>query len=536
MKYISLIVLIAFLASCSTQETMNQNNTSSQSTTQESEVSQSETQEATSSDTLQQSEEKTSDINIKDTQTISVELNSEDTQVNSENIQMSGQILTIKKSGNYEFSGTLENGQIVVETQDEKDVQIILNNVDISNDFGPAILVNNASQVVVTLADSSQNNLSDGDDYTFEDEDEGTGWAIFSKDDLVIQWNGTLNVVGNLSDGIVSKDELYIDNGNIEVIAADDGIRGKDYLGISQANISITAQWDGLKSNDDEKATIVINSGDIKISAGDDAIHSEINIVINGGDIEISKSYEGIEAQYITFNDGNIYVTSSDDGINATAWWTSSSRQEWNFQGQMPEMRDRPEFDESMQSSRPTRPQGDFGRSNRQMGWFGWGGWQQDDGSVVYFNGWKVVLNSNGDGFDSNGKIIMIWGTITIFWPEWNGNGSIDYNGSFEITGGEVIAIWSSGMVQTPESSEQVNTINVWLSQSYSSGQEIIISDAQAEVLFKIDSIKTFQNIVISSQKFILWENYTLSIWWEVIQEIEISDSITKVGTFNSRF
>jgi hypothetical protein len=383
----------------------------------------------------------------------------------------------------------------------------------------------------------------------------------------VINWNWNLEVTWNYTDWIVSKDKLYISWANIKVEAEDDWIRWKDYLLIEDANLDLIAVADWLKSNNEEKSTILINSWNINISAGDDAIHAEMYIVFNGWNINISKSYEWIEAKYITFNDGEINVISSDDGINArvkskNSWndkmwerlemwdnqgfpWEMDSDRE-NMHLIMDKKRNWEELTseeqailDKVEENRPTRLDMSFSWTMSDMWdmkmWWPDGWWEQDDGSVVYFNWWNVVLNSNWDGFDSNGKIIMTGWKITIFGPEGNWNGSIDYNWSFEMTGWEVIAIGSSGMVQTPAESDELNTINIWLASTYSFWETIVLKGSSWNEIYNLESIKKFQNIVISSNKLVTWETYILEISGKEIERITITDKITKVWSFNSR-
>ena len=62
----------------------------------------------------------------------------------SENINLSdyeaNSVVNITAAGEYILSGTLTNGQVVVDVGDEE-VQLYLNNVEISNNSGSAILV-----------------------------------------------------------------------------------------------------------------------------------------------------------------------------------------------------------------------------------------------------------------------------------------------------------------------------------------------------------------------------------------------------------
>lgn len=57
--------------------------------------------------------------------------------------------LQIKKGGVYYLEGTIDDGQIYIDTKDS--VKLVLNNVNITNKTGPAIMVENANQVYIEL-------------------------------------------------------------------------------------------------------------------------------------------------------------------------------------------------------------------------------------------------------------------------------------------------------------------------------------------------------------------------------------------------
>jgi len=130
--------------------------------------------------------------------------------------------ITITSAGTYSISGKLDDGQIIVDAGKEDKVYIILNGVDITSSTSSAIYAMNAKKVIVCLADGTENNITDGEKYIFENEstDEPNG-AIFSNDDLVFIGNGKLIVNGNYNHGIVSKDKLKIQSGNIVVASCD---------------------------------------------------------------------------------------------------------------------------------------------------------------------------------------------------------------------------------------------------------------------------------------------------------------------------
>ena len=194
--------------------------------------------------------------------------------------------IKITEGGVYNLTGTIDDGYILIDTEDE--VKLVLNNVNIKNSNGPAILVTSAKLVEIELAEGTENYLEDSDNYSTDNQDYDA--VIYSKDDLIISGTGSLTIKANLAKGIVSKDNLTIEDGEYKIEAVDDGINVNDI--------------------------ITINSGTFNIISKDDGIHADGMLEINGGTFNI-ESAEGLEATYVKINDGNITINASDDGINA---------------------------------------------------------------------------------------------------------------------------------------------------------------------------------------------------------------------------
>lgn len=233
----------------------------------------------------------------------------------------------ITEPGTYILTGTLSNGQVIVNCSAEGKVRIVLSNASITNSSGAAIDVRAADEVVVVLAEGTSNSLTDGSGYDTSGEDAADA-ALFSMADLTIGGTGSLIVTGNTADGIASKDGLVILGGTITVKAADDGIRGKDYLVIQDGTLDVTSAQDGLKSTNETDAQygdIVISGGTVTVNAGDDGAHAEGDLAITGGTVTIAKSSEGLEGHTITIAGGSTSVTSSDDGVNASSGTGSTS-------------------------------------------------------------------------------------------------------------------------------------------------------------------------------------------------------------------
>jgi len=96
--------------------------------------------------------------------------------------------VTITSSGVYEISGTSSNCQIIVNSESEENVYLVLNNVNLTYENSVPIYVQAAKNAILVLPDGTTNTITDGDSYTFEDSttDEPNA-TIFSKDDLTIR-------------------------------------------------------------------------------------------------------------------------------------------------------------------------------------------------------------------------------------------------------------------------------------------------------------------------------------------------------------
>ena len=139
-----------------------------------------------------------------------------------------GSTITITAAGTYVVTGTLTDGQIVVESADDGIVHLVLNGADITCSDNPAIYVKSADKTVVTLADGTENSLTDGASYAVAETDtDAPSATLFSKDDLTINGLGSLQVTANYNDGITSNDDLKIVSGTITVEAVDDATPGQ---------------------------------------------------------------------------------------------------------------------------------------------------------------------------------------------------------------------------------------------------------------------------------------------------------------------
>lgn len=505
-------------------------------------------------------------------------------------VTVDGSTATITSAGTYSLTGSLDDGQIIVDTEDEDTVRLILNGASISSSTSAPISIMTAEKAVIILADNTENYVSDSDSYLFEDpEEDEPNAAIFSKSDLTIYGGGALTVTGNYNDGIASKDGLIIAGGNITVNSIDDGIRGKDYLIVKDGQVTVTVQGDGLKSDNDEdtekgyisieagvinvtsggdaiqastdvmitggefflssgggssnfvdentsakgikgvvnvnidggtftidsaddaihsNGSLVINDGTFAIASGDDGMHADATLEINYGDFRITESYEGIESAVITINDGNFYIVSSDDGINVAGGNDGS--------GMM------------------NREPGQGGRQGGGRPGQGGGPGQDDFASLgsyyLYINGGYIVIDAAGDGLDSNGSIEMTDGVVIVNGPTENMNGALDYMGSFQITGGFLVAAGSSGMAQAPSESSTQYSLLVNLDTTQRAGTLVRIQTSDGQEILTFAPSKEYQSIVLSSPA--LAGGSTYEVYYGGSSDGTVSDGLYQGGTY----
>lgn len=374
-------------------------------------------------------------------------------------------------------------------------IHLILNGASILSTDGAAINGKQSGKLVITLAEGSQNTVTDGSTYSELDEDEEPDATIFSKDDITINGTGSLTVKGMYKNGIHGKDGLKIINGTITVDAANHAISGKDYIAVSGGTLNLTSAEDALHSATD----ISITEGKITMNAGDDAIHADSTVTIAGGTIQIEKSYEGIEGTVVMLNGGDISVISSDDGINGSNGLT-----------------------DDMATDEPT----DDMAGKRGMG----GAMGNDESVLVEINGGKLYINAEGDSIDSNGSLSITGGEIVIDGTVNGGNGILDYNGTGTITGGTLAGVGTSDMAQLFSDSSTQYSLLYGYDSTQSAGAKVILKDSSGKEIASITPAKTYQAVIISTPALTQGETYTLYLDNTKVADITLDSVSTTAG------
>ena len=242
-------------------------------------------------------------------------------------------LLTITAAGRYLISGTLTNGQIVVDTQEEKKVEILFNGVSVTSAFGPAVFVKSApKRVVLTTTKGSVNLLADGTDYLVPDDQQADGGiypnaCVYACDDLTINGEGTLRITGNADKGINTKDDLKLEGGTVTIQSMGIGIRANDSLSMLGGEIHVTAGGDGVKTANIEtegKGQLVVQGGALYITSTGDGLAAATDLTVSGGTVVIvTKDADGsvLQASATSVTTGNTGGSSRRPGGDMNGGW-----------------------------------------------------------------------------------------------------------------------------------------------------------------------------------------------------------------------
>ncbi|MDD3305950.1 MAG: carbohydrate-binding domain-containing protein [Acetobacterium sp.] len=406
-----------------------------------------------------------------DATAVQVTLDGSNIQVTGDGASASNGVLTITKEGTYVVTGNLTDGQIVVAAADTDKIQIVLSGATINCADNAPIYVKSANKVFVTLNANTVNTLTDGGAYVQTDDNTVDG-VIFSKADLTINGEGTLNITTNNNHGIVSKDDLVITGGTYNITSADDALSGKNSVKIKDGAITIdSSAGKGITSKNADDAT-------------------KGYVYICGGTITIKNSTEGIEGTAIIVEGGTIDLISSDDGFNGA----SASAAETDTGGK------------------------------------GGGAAMENDANVyVSISGGTISVNAAGDGLDSNGSLYISGGSVNVSGPTNSGNGALDYNGTADVSGGTVVIAGSTGMAQSFSETSTQASLLYNLTSSCAAGTEIKLTDASGKTVVTYTPDKTYQSVVISSPDLAQSSTYTLTCGSQNV-EIPLTGIVTSNG------
>lgn len=238
---------------------------------------------------------------------------------------VSGAYVTIEQSNTdavdgdeitYQLSGKSADGQFALSGLYK--CTIALSGVDLTCASGPAINIANKKRIQLSAKRDTENTLADCTGGVHKG-------CIYSKGQLQLQGNGTLNVIGNTEHAIKSADYIEVKNLTLNIAnSVSDGINCNGYFQMESGTLTMTGIGDeGIQCDldgttataatdddhtDEDTGSIYIDGGTLTVTGSATAakcVKAEGDIVVSGGAVMLNA-------------DGDIDLTDTSD-ISYTA-------------------------------------------------------------------------------------------------------------------------------------------------------------------------------------------------------------------------
>lgn len=294
-----------------------------------------------------------------------------------------GTALTIKSGGTYVLTGTCADGSVKVK-KGVTGVTMVLSGLNLTSADTAPITCAKSSGVSILAAAGTVNTLADAprnNDDEYPDNENAENAVIKCKDGsrVVLCGAGQLRIQANGKNGIKSG-QTTDEEGEASLV-----IRTLTLEIDAMVNDAINAEQ-----------SLAIESGHITISAGDDAVHSDLALSVGaegtaGPTIVVKTCSEGLEGANLSICSGDITIYAEDDCLNA---------------------------------------------ANSDLGNYAF---------TLSISGGSLAMESaDGDGIDSNGTLTISGGTVVVWTANTADNQPLDADGEITISGGTVLAAGGS--------------------------------------------------------------------------------------------
>ena len=447
---------------------------------------------------------------------------------------LSNDVTTITSAGSYILTGAYAG--ITVSVGNGETVHLFLNDATISGGTGIAISnTNKKSTLIITACENTENEVaSKGDDVsaihvkgTLKINGTGTIKVSAKKNGIKVSEglsiadstinltagnlalsarfieteNAKINVLSAGKDALNAEcddetqeftlDEGYVSLKNSKVFASvsGDGIQADTFVYITGGSVDIETSATFVSYSAESMATYDLSEDDFRyIKSGDTYKKVADDVATKGaryamiqstkgikcGEITVNGAYEGIEGAYVEIGGGTIYITASDDGINAAS----------------------------------------------------------DDESVnehIIISGGTITVDASGDGLDSNGTIYVTGGTLIVYGPTTGADTGLDADGGILIDGGNVFVASSKEMIEIPASNSKSNVL-VYGVNTVQAGSEIILTNADGGEMVRITLKKQAQAIILSTPELATNGTYSLYADENLLASFSVTETITAIG------
>ena len=209
---------------------------------------------------------------------------------------------TVTRPGvNFHLSGSSDNGSFKL--YGREDCRLLVDNLQLTNPRGSALNLRSDSRTYLTI--EGRNQLSDGPWYE-QEMDEKMKACVYGEGDLIVGGKGLLELHGRYKHALKTEGSLLLKDQFSLVVedAVKDGLVAGKHILVKGGSVDVTVQDDAMKCPGDfqmdggqlvlramgedgseglEANTITVNGGELKVLAFDDAINAARQISFNGG-------------------------------------------------------------------------------------------------------------------------------------------------------------------------------------------------------------------------------------------------------------
>ena len=235
----------------------------------------------------------------------------------------------------YILKGSTENGSLTLDGAYKCTVQLA--GITMTNPSGAAITINNKKRIQLSVKKDTENTLTDG-----ASGDQKA--CIYSKGQLQLQGNGTLNIYGKTAHALKSGDYITIKNLTLNILSAvKDGISCNKYFQMKSGSVSISGVGDdgiNVDLEEDDETTAQTenhedeNSGTLYVDGGTLVINNSAAPTIENGEV---KGAKGMKALCVALNAGDITINMSGNASKAIRCGdgteTTSGGNNWGWGG-----------------------------------------------------------------------------------------------------------------------------------------------------------------------------------------------------------
>lgn len=494
--------------------------------------------------------------------TTTITLADNDIVVEGSGASANGNTLTISEDGVYELSGTLSDGQIIIDAPKKAKVELVLSGINVSSSKNAAIYCKNCDDLLISLTENTQNIISDSHDYIYDDAaKEEPNAALFSKTDINIGGTGWLIVNANFKHGSYTKDDLVIEGGGFRVNAVADAIKGKDSITVLNGQFELTSGGDAVQASnadDAELGYVQITNGDFVIRSVGDAIQAETSLVISDGSFDIttdgtpagkSSSQKGLKAgTLLTVENGNFSIISEDDAVHSDVDVKIEGGTFYIETGDDGIHADRNLYINGGEIKIPVCYEGFEGTVIEINGGKSFIKASNDAVSAAagtpeaeafegrggnphvqaWIKGGELEVSAGGDVVDSNGNIYVTGGKLRLSAPPYpDYEGSLLCNGDVTISGGNIAAVGCMG-VNVYWDKQPI----LWFSHAdeIAEGSVLSIRDINGSVLLELATQSDAVQSVYTTPDFKVGETYSLYIDGEKKLDVTLKDGMNAVG------